>query len=332
MTPRRIAIVPHTHWDREWYEPYQTFRMKLVDLLDTLLPLLEADPSYSRFLLDGQMAVVDDYLEIRPEAADRIRALAASGRLTMGPWYILMDEFLVSGETMIRNLQLGLVTGRGLRGHDGGGLPSRHVRPHRPDAPDLWRKAGFAHTVVWRGVPSQITKTGFHWRSPDGSQVRAEYLPVGYSNGAALPDDAKALIRRTADHEAEIGEFLIDSMLCMNGSDHLRPQSFLGRVVAEANDLQDDYVFEITSLPEYLATVPTEGLETWTGELRSGFRSNMLMGVTSNRVDVKRSAAVTERELERRAEPFAALFLEPGDYPDRLLGSGLARGHSELGS
>ena len=95
---RTVAIVPHTHWDREWYSPFQTFRLRLVELLDDLLPRLEADPSYAHFLLDGQMAVVDDYLAIRPEAEATLRRLAGSGRLAMGPWYILMDEFLVSGE------------------------------------------------------------------------------------------------------------------------------------------------------------------------------------------------------------------------------------------
>src|SRR5216117_4072348 len=95
---RTVAIVPHTHWDREWYSAFQTFRMRLVDLLDDLIPRLERDASYAHFMLDGQMAVVDDYLAIRPEAEPRLRRLAASGRVSMGPWYILMDEFLVSGE------------------------------------------------------------------------------------------------------------------------------------------------------------------------------------------------------------------------------------------
>ena len=66
MTARRIAIVPHTHWDREWYKSYQDFRLALVELIDTLIPLLESDASYPYFMLDGQMAVVDDYLEVRP--------------------------------------------------------------------------------------------------------------------------------------------------------------------------------------------------------------------------------------------------------------------------
>ena len=105
---RQVTIVPHTHWDREWYSPFQTFRLRLVDLLDDLLPRLDADPSYAHFMLDGQMAVVDDYLAVRPEAEATLRRLVASGRLSVGPWYILMDEFLVSGETTVRNLQRGI--------------------------------------------------------------------------------------------------------------------------------------------------------------------------------------------------------------------------------
>jgi mannosylglycerate hydrolase len=318
MTARRIAIVPHTHWDREWYKSYQDFRLALVELIDTLLPLLERDASYPHFMLDGQMAVVDDYLEVRPEAEGRLRALAAAGRVSMGPWYILMDEFLASGETIVRNLQMGLGRGAAFGGvMELGYLPD--MFGHIAQMPQILGLAGFHDAVVWRGVPSQVTKNAFVWEAPDGSSVRAEYLPVGYGNGAALPDDAKALIRRTSDNVAEVADFLMGDLLCMNGSDHLMPQPWLGRVVAEANDLQDDFDFEVTSLPRYLANAPTEGLTRVAGELRSGARSNMLMGVTSNRVDVKRRGALAERELERRAEPLAALFLDPEDYPARLL-------------
>jgi len=318
MTARRIAIVPHTHWDREWYKSYQDFRLALVDLIDTLIPLLERDASYPHFMLDGQMAVVDDYLEVRPEAEERLRALAAAGRLSMGPWYILMDEFLASGETIVRNLQTGMLRGAAFGGTmDVGYLPD--MFGHIAQMPQILRLAGFRDAVVWRGVPSEVTKNAFVWEAPDGSAVRAEYLPVGYGNGAALPDDAKALVTRIADHVQEVGDFLIGDLLCMNGSDHLMPQPGLGRVVAEANGLQDDYRFEITSLQDYLEGTTTDGLVRVRGELRSGFRANMLMGVTSNRVDVKRLGALAERELERRAEPLASLFQPAEAYPARQL-------------
>jgi mannosylglycerate hydrolase len=315
---RTVAVVPHTHWDREWYSPFQIFRLRLVDLVDELLPLLESDLGYARFLLDGQMAVVDDYLEVRPGAETRLRRLASSGRVAMGPWYVLMDEFLVSGETIVRNLQLGFERAAAF----GGASPVGYLPDmfgHIAQMPQILRQAGLEHAVVWRGVPSAVDRCAFWWVSPDGSTVRAEYLVTGYGNGAALPDDAKALVRRIATHEAEQSSFLVDGLLLMNGTDHQLPQPWLGRVVAEANDIQDDYRLVVTSLAEHLAAAPTDGLPTWSGELRSSARANLLMGVASNRVDVKQAAARTERALERVAEPLSALFVPPERWPGQQL-------------
>jgi len=321
---RMVAIVPHTHWDREWYQPFQTFRLRLVELLDGLLPQLESDPSFTHFLLDGQMAAVDDYVAVRPQEADRLRRLVASGRVAVGPWYVLPDEFLVSGETLIRNLQLGLDRAGAYGGAmEVGYLPD--MFGHVAQMPQLLRQAGLEHAVVWRGVPSAVERTAFRWSAPDGSTVRAEYLPVGYANGAAVPDDAKRLLARVAAHEAELGPLLPPGapLLWMNGADHRGAQPFLGRVVAEVNGLTDDYRLTISPLADYLALAdgltPTEQLPAWTGELRSGARANLLMGVASNRVDVKQAAARAERALERLAEPLCALFLDRSAWPVSVL-------------
>jgi hypothetical protein len=316
---RDVAVVPHTHWDREWYEAYQTFRMKLVDLVDDLLPLLEHDPAFAHFMLDGQMAVVDDYLEIRPENEDRIRHLAQSGRLGMGPWYILMDEFLVSGETMVRDLQLGFEKAAAFGGAmDVGYLPD--MFGHIAQMPQLLQQFGLDHAVVWRGVPSNVDRSAFWWQSPDGSTVRAEYLLEGYGNGAALPDDAKALVEMVERFEHDHAALLLDGpLLWMNGTDHLLPKAYLGRVIDEANAAQDDYRFRVGSLAGYLTAATTDGLASWTGELRSGARANLLFGVGSNRVDVKQAAARAERVLERQAEPLSALYLPADRWPGALL-------------
>jgi alpha-mannosidase len=316
--PRIVSVVPHTHWDREWYSPFQTFRLRLVDLLDDLLPMLERDPSYAHFLLDGQMAVVDDYVAIRPDAAETLRRLSASGRVAMGPWYTLPDEFLVSGETLVRNLQLGLRKATAFGGAmDVGYLPD--MFGHVAQMPQLLRLFGFDHAVVWRGVPSAIDRSGFWWRAPDGSTVRAEYLPQGYGNGAHLPNDAKALARAIDDFVTEHGDLVVGPVLWMNGTDHLMPQPWLGRVVAEVNAIQDDYELVVRGLAEHVRDAPTDDLPTWEGELRSGARANLLMGVASNRVDVKVAAAVAERALERLAEPLSALHLPPERWPAALL-------------
>jgi mannosylglycerate hydrolase len=316
--PRTVSIVPHTHWDREWYWPFERFRMRLVDLLDDLLPRLEADPAHAHFMLDGQMAVVDDHLEIRPEAEAALRRLAAAGRLAMGPWYVLMDEFLVSGETIVRNLQMGL-----RRAADFGGAMEVGYLPdmfgHVAQMPQILRMAGLAHAVVWRGVPSAIDRSAFWWTSPDGSTVRAEYLPEGYGNGASLPDTGAELVEMIRRFERTHGELLTGPILWMNGTDHLMPQPQLARLVAEANAGQDDYRLVITGLAEHVAVAPVDGLPTWRGELRSGARANLLMGVASNRVDVKQAAARAERTLERMAEPLSALFLPAERWPRAFL-------------
>jgi len=318
MARRTVSIVPHTHWDREWYSPFQTFRLRLVDLLDDLLPSLDADPAYAHFMLDGQMAVVDDYLAVRPQAEATLRRLAASGRVSAGPWYILMDEFLVSGETTIRNLQRGLDRAASFGGAmDVGYLPD--MFGHVAQMPQLLQQFGFEHAVVWRGVPAAVDRSAFWWSAPDGSTVRAEYLPQGYGNGARLPDDAKALVAAVADFESEWDSFLVGPILWMNGTDHLMPQPWLGRVVAEANDLQDDYELVVRPLAEHLALASIDALPSWTGELRSGARANLLMGVTSNRVDVRAAAARAERALEQLAEPLAALYQPAERWPGALL-------------
>lgn len=318
--PTVVGIVPHTHWDREWHAPFQTFRLRLVGLLDTLLELLEHNDSYGRFLLDGQTAVIDDYLEIRPAAAEQIRALVASGRLTIGPWMILMDEFMVSAETIVRNLQLGLRRA----GELGGPMPVGYLPDmfgHVAQMPQILRAAGLEHAVVWRGVPAAIDRTGFWWESPDGSRVRAEYLYGSYSNGRDLPDTAAGLVARAHGYARELGGFQLPGgdLLLMNGSDHLLPQPGLGAVVAAANAAQSELHFEVTSLPDYVRRQPVEDLPVWAGELRSGARADVLMGVASNRVDVHRAAAAAERAVERVGERVAALFRLPADYPHALL-------------
>jgi alpha-mannosidase len=320
-TPTIVAIVPHTHWDREWYAPFQVFRARLVTLLDDLLPLLERDLSYAHFLLDGQTVVLDDYFEIRPEAAETIRRLAASGRVSMGPWMVLPDEYMVSGETLVRNLQFGLARATEL----GGPLPVGYLPDmfgHVAQLPQVLRLAGLDHAVVWRGVPASVDRTAFWWEALDGSRVRAEYLYGSYSNGRDLPDDAKQLIARARSYEAELGPARLPggALLLMNGTDHQLPQPGLGRVVAEANAIQSEYRFVVTSLADHVAAQPLTGLPEWRGELRSGARANVLMGVASNRVDVHQACAAAERALERRAEPLAALFGPAERYPDALLG------------
>ena len=164
-----------------------------------------------------------------------------------------------------------------------------------------------------------IDASAFWWEAPDGSVVRAEYLPQGYGNGAYLPGDAKELVARVDQFCADQEDLLRGPVLWMVGTDHQMPRPWLGRVVAEANDAQDDYHLAITPLEDHLRAAPTDDLPRWTGELRSAARANLLPGVASNRVDVRQAAAVAERQLERITEPLWALFTPDEPWPAALL-------------
>ena len=318
--PTTIHLVPHTHWDREWYRPFQSFRMQLVDLVDRVLEMLEAEPDFA-FTLDGQLATVDDYLEIRPEQEERLRGHVQSGRLAIGPWQILMDEFLVSGETLVRNLEMGWE-----RADEFGGPMRIGYLPdmfgHVAQMPQLLRAAGLADAVVWRGIPGSIDRHAFRWESPDGSWVRAEYLPSGYGNAAgmfAVPDGLKAASERFLEWSDRW--FGADPVLAMYGTDHAAPVPELAALVSRLNEVQDASSMRIGTLAQYVAAAPplTESDPCWRGEMRSGARANVLMGVASARIDIKQAAGRAERWVERYAEPLTALHVAVSAWPEAFL-------------
>jgi len=313
LPPIRVGIVPHTHWDREWHVPFQAGRVRLVRLVDALLGELEGG-GLAHFWLDGQTAAIDDYLAVRPEAEGRVRALVAAGRLGIGPWCVPMDEFVVSPETIVRNLEAGLRR----RAELGASGPAVGYGPdifgHVGQLPQLLRRAGIGHAVVWRGVPAAVgdAATAFRWEAPDGSAVRAEYLVGSYANGRSLPADGPGLSERARSFEAEVGRRRVGGLLLMNGGDQRAPEPWVTGAVAEANGSGGRHAFEVADLAAWLeaerAAVPDSALPGWRGELRSAAAAPLLAGVISNRVDVRAAAAAAERAVERRAEPLLCLF------------------------
>jgi mannosylglycerate hydrolase len=308
-----VVIVPHTHWDREWYLPFQVFRVRLVEMIDRVLDQLEADERF-RFTLDGQLATVDDYLRIRPEAEPRVRRLVADGRLAIGPWQVLLDQFLVSGETIVRDLRLGWERAREL----GGGMVVGYLPDmfgHVAQMPQILRKAGIERAVVWRGVPAVIDRHAFRWIAPDGSEVTAEYLPDGYGNGLHLLERPELTTERLEALEEQLGPFFgPDPLLAMYGADHSTPAADLMAQIDTFAATHQRWRLRVETLDDYLAAaVPAD--QVWRGELRSSARANQLMNVTSARIDIKVAMARAERALSRYAEPMGALWGRPGYEP-----------------
>lgn len=306
MTARRaIRLVPHTHWDREWYLTFEEFRDRLVEALDSLLDLMDRDERFSHFHLDGQTVMIDDYLSVRPEREKELVAHIASGRLSCGPLVTLVDEFLVSGESILRNLEDGMARARAL-----GASPTVAYLPdqfgHVGQMPQLLAASGLGRVVLWRGVPAEIDETTFAWSAPDGSVVAAFYLPFGYGQGGKLSPEPERFLARL-ERELERSEPFLGSeeaLLLMAGDDHERPNASLPDLLAHAGSAGFDVA--VSSLKEHVASVRPSS-RRWTGELRSAARANLLPNTYSARTHEKADRARAEHLLERYAEPLAAL-------------------------
>jgi len=177
-----------THWDREWYRPYQEYRMLLVGLIDGLLELMEEDGAFRYFQMDGQTCVMEDYLEIRPENRDRLAALIREGRILIGPWYTMPDLFCPDDESLVRNLLMGRRISRewGVEPMPVGFICDMFGHPSQ--MPQIFAGFGIRDIVMGRGTNEFDTPMFFEWQSPDGSKALTYKLQDRMGYGAfALP-------------------------------------------------------------------------------------------------------------------------------------------------
>ena len=306
-----LHLISHTHWDREWYLPFQEFRLKLVQLVDGTLGLLARDRGFRHFMLDGQTIVLDDYLALRPDREREIAAHVRSGRLLIGPWFVLPDEFLVSPEAIVRNLlEGGRIAARFGRNMPVGYIPDPFG--HIGQMPQILRGFGIETACVQRGLDDQPCE--FWWQSPDGSKVLMAYLREGYGNAAGLQaDDPRRFLRVVR----ELGAALVPHsaaghVALMYGTDHMQPAPETSTALAfTARRLKGDRLVHST-LPAYVGGIRRAlgarmaGLQVIEGELRSSKRWHLLPGVMSARMWVKQSNHACEELLEAWAEPFSA--------------------------
>lgn len=318
--PKAMWIVPHTHWDREWYEPHDVFRARLVVVLDGLLTLLEHEPAY-KFTLDGQSAAIEDYLDIRPEQGKRVCAAVSRGQLALGPFQILLDEFCCDGETIVRNLEHGIRSARKLgREMRVGYLPD--MFGHAAQTPQILRGFGIADAALWRGVPGEVDKHAFVWEALDGSAVRVEYLWDGYGSALKLFEPLPKLPELINSYlQDNASWFDGEDVAGWYGTDHMPPRSDLVQIMRGYDGdikLKIGTVGEVVAArdhsPQSLARLPHVR-----GELRSHARGNLLPGVLSVRTNMKAAMATAERALTtaerldaRLGGPSRTAFFERG--------------------
>ncbi len=303
----KVIIYNHTHWDREWYQPFQEFRLRLIEVFDKVLQDLKND-NLNQFFFDGQTIAIEDYLEFFPEKKAEIKKLIEQNKLKIGPWYVLADEFLTTGESLIRNLLIGINQAKGLGEDDFiGYLPDTFG--HIASMPMILNSFGIKNSIIWRGAGAE--KSEFIWESLDGSFVLTTHLIEGYfqdifSQKISCEEKAQSL-KILLDKIKEYS--CTDVLLLPIGADHLATPKFIKQQISEITPYLNDYELKLGSIEEYLKLVKNKKilLSTVKKELRDNSRNFILPGVFSTRLYLKQANAKAFWKLSKIAEPLQSL-------------------------
>lgn len=333
---RKAHIISHTHWDREWYLPYEKHHVRLIELMDSLLETMDKDSEYRSFFLDGQTIIIEDYLQVRPEKKEQLEKLITDGRIIIGPWYILQDAYLTSSEANVRNMQIGH--------QDAERYGTVAKIGYFPDTfgltgqiPQLMQQSGIDNAFFGRGVKptgfnNTVSDSGYEssfselmWEGPDGSKVLGILFANWYSNGNEVPVDEeeakKFWDRKLADAEKYAST---PELLYMNGCDHQPIQTDLPEGIRTAKKLYPDTEFIHSNFDDYLKAVREklpQDLSSVTGELRSQRTDGWgtLVNTASARVYLKQMNQRGQTLLEKVAEPLASYASLLGkEYPHHL--------------
>jgi alpha-mannosidase len=324
--PLDVHIVTHTHWDREWYHPYERFRQRLVALVDELLD--DPPAAGESFLLDGQAIILEDYLAVRPERRDELSRLLAANRLEAGPWFVLADELIPSGEALVRNLLAGARVLRRLGAAPPPVLYCPDSFGHPAALPTIARGFGLPLIILWRGYGSRRWPAGdtVRWASPAGDVATVWHLPPnGYEFGSHLPSSEVAARARWTEMRAVLASRATsDVVLLTHGADHHARQfdhaAALDALRAVARP-DDAHPSSLRAFAEHLlVSVTGRELPVVRGELRDSYGYTWtLQGTLGSRAAQKRMNARAQRLLERDAEPWSALAWRKGARARRPL-------------
>jgi mannosylglycerate hydrolase len=314
--PRPVAVVVQTHWDREWYYPHQTFIARLLSVMARVVEQLESN-RLTHFLFDGQTAAYEDLLaNCEPDLAARVQKLVRDKRIILGPWYIMADEFLVSGESLIRNLEIGIQDATAA-GHCQyvGYLPDTFG--HIGQMPQILKNFAIPTAVMWRGVDSSHAE--FNWQAPNGDVVGGVFLTEGYYQHPLNVRDWKVALNNYLSKIAP--RAMASELLLTQGGDHLQSIDEIQARIDTFNAEQSDYQLFQSTLSQHAASViaDSQGKRvTIQGELRNNKQAFVLPDVLSTRRYLKRLNQEVEDRLLFVIEPLYAM-LKNVSLPSRYI-------------
>ncbi len=313
---KNIHYIPHTHWDREWYRSSDGFRLRLIYSMDKLLDILKRNPNYKFFTYDGQTSVLEDYLEIRPERREELVKYISEKRIFVGPWYIQPDLFLVSGESILRNLVIGSNIARKF-GHcmEVGWIPDAFGQIQ--STPQIFKELNMKAVFVWRGFNYRKTKDSiFLWEAPNGEKLLTIHFPLGYAHYRYFPEDKDQALKDMESAVSKAETRLSDGeILFMGGSDHASAREEVLDTLdhMRGHFKEKGYNIKLSNPEEFIRCVlKSQGksnrkLEVYKGEARSADLGRIHAGISSTRIDIKNSMKDYETKLPLVVEPMGVI-------------------------
>lgn len=292
---KNVIAYVHSHWDREWYREFEEFRLRLIEVFDEVINALETG-ELPCFYFDGQTAALEDYLEIRPEKLDKIKELVKSKKLRIGPFYCSADSFLVSGESLYRNLEIGIKKSKELGETEFLGYLS-DTFGHSQCVPSILKAFDIDKACLWRGLGD--LPADLKW-----DKINVTYLIQGYfqdflNTSWSIEKKAEAL-KKYLDKIALKSE---DNILLPIGADHLGIAKNIPEQLKNLN--LKDYKFDIATPFEYFEKIKDR--KEVEGEFLNNKLNFILPGVYSSRIYVKQANAQSQWLLTRIAEPLQAI-------------------------
>ena len=318
---KTVYVVPHTHWDREWFFTSSKAKVYLLKDLKDVLTYLEKGGEFKSFLLDGQASLIEDYLKWRPQDTALVKKLVKEKKLILGPWYTQTDQFMVSGESIINNLRIGIQESDRLGGH----MKIAYV----PDSfgqessmPQIFRGFHLNDAVLYRGFSlATARQSEFIWQGEDGSEVTVFRMACGYFVGGVVDETKLKQLMTEEPFKTIVEQATTNNLLFPNGSDMAPIRFDLPQFLTKLNQAnQNHFTFKVGSLEDYVASVRAEkpALIRLTGEQDSGKDMRVHKSITSSRADLKQLNTKLQNYLSNIMEPILALGSYFGqDYPEK---------------
>ena len=307
---KNVHVIPHMHWDREWYFTTEESRILLVNNMEEILTRLENDDNYPYYILDGQTAILEDYFDVKPENRERVKVLVQKGKLIIGPWYTQTDEMVIGGESVVRNLLYGI--------KDCKEFGNPMLIGYLPDSfgqsekmPQILNGFGITRSIFWRGSSERhgTNKHNFYWTGNEGGKVLVHLLPLGYAIGKYLPQEPEALLKRMSKYMPVLDRGAVNEEIALpNGHDQMPIQKNIYEVMDSLKELYPEKNFFLSKYENIFEELEKmENLDSIQGELLDGKYMRVHRSIFSTRADLKAYNTRIENKITNILEPLASI-------------------------